>query len=83
MKFCVHFQVGKVYCVNVNEGANPHFAFFFQIFNFSFCHSNMTHMDIFHQSFLGNNLIKDYEIFDNFVFSLKVLQTLMGTAGGM
>ena len=56
-KFCVHFQVGKVYCVNENEGANPHFSFFFQIFNFSFCHSYMTHMDIFHQSFLGNYLI--------------------------
>ena len=24
---------------------------FFQIFNFSFCHSYITHMDIFHQSF--------------------------------
>ena len=46
MKFCVHFQVGKVYCVNENESANPHFAFFFQIFNFSFSHSYMTHMDI-------------------------------------
>ena len=57
MKFCVHFQVGKVYCVNENEGANPHFAFFFQILNFSFCHSYMTPMDIFHQSFLGNYLI--------------------------
>ena len=34
-KFCVHLQVGKVYCVNENEDANPHFAFFFQIFKFS------------------------------------------------
>ena len=34
-------------------------------------------MDIFHQSFL----IQDYENFDNFVFSLKVLQPLMATAG--
>ena len=83
MKFCVHFQVGKVYCVNENEGANPHFAFFFQISNFSFCDSYMTHMDIFHQSFLRNYLILDYEIFDNFVFSLKVLQPLMATTGGM
>ena len=57
MKFCVHFQVGKVYCVNENESANPHFAFFFQIFNFSFSHSYMTHMDIFHQRFIGNYLI--------------------------
>ena len=40
-------------------------------------------MDIFHQSFLSNYLIKDYEIFNNFVFSLKVLQPLMATAGGM
>ena len=57
--------------------------FFFQIFNFAFCHSYITHMDIFHQTFLRNNLIQDYEIFDNFVFSLKVLQPLMTTAGGM
>ena len=34
MKFCVHFQVGKVYCVNENEGAYPHFAFFFSNFQF-------------------------------------------------
>ena len=32
-KFCVHLQVGKVYCVNENKDANPYFAFFF---NFSF-----------------------------------------------
>ena len=32
-KFCVHFQVGKVYRVNENKDANPYFAFFF---NFSF-----------------------------------------------
>ena len=80
MKFCVHCQVGKVYCVVKNY---PHFAFFFQIFNFSFCHTYITHMDIFPQSFLRNYLIKDYEIFDNFVFSLKVLQPLMAPAGGM
>ena len=29
-KFCVHLQVGKVYCVNENKDANPHFAFFFK-----------------------------------------------------
>ena len=29
MKFCVHFQVGKVYCLNENLGANPHSASFF------------------------------------------------------
>ena len=72
-----------MYCVKENLGANPHFAFFFQIFNFFSCHSYITHTDIFHQSFLRNYLIKDYEIFDNFVFSLKVLQPLMATAGGM
>ena len=32
-KLCVHLQVGKVYCVNVNYDTNPHFAVFF---NFSF-----------------------------------------------
>ena len=38
-------------------------------------------MDIFHQSFEFLSL--DYEIFDNFVFSLKELKSLMATAGGM
>ena len=41
----------------------------------------LTHRDIFHQRFLRNYLIKDYEIFNNFVFSLKVLQPLRATAG--
>ena len=31
LKFCVHLQVGKVYCVNGNSDANPHFTFFFQL----------------------------------------------------
>ena len=31
-KFCVHFKVGKVYCVNENQDANPHFAFFIYFF---------------------------------------------------
>ena len=35
--------------------------------------------DIFHQSFLKHYLIKDHEIFNNFVFSLKVLQPLMAS----
>ena len=35
---------------------------------------------LFYQSFLRKYLILDYEIFDNFVFSLKVLQPLMATA---
>ena len=58
-KFSVHLQEGKVYCVNENKDAKAHFAFFF---NFSFCHSYITHMDVFCQSFLSNYLIKDYEI---------------------
>ena len=27
-KFCVHLQVGYVYCVNENKDAKAHFAFF-------------------------------------------------------
>ena len=46
-KFCLHLQDGKVYCVNGNLDANPHFAFFFQFFIFSFFLSNIIHMDIF------------------------------------
>ena len=46
-KFCVHLQVGKVYCVNENQDAYPHFASFFLFFIFSFCHSYKIHMDIF------------------------------------
>ena len=53
-KFSVHFQVGLVYCVNENKDAKAHFAFFF---NLSFCHSYITHMDAFCQSFLSNFLI--------------------------
>ena len=33
-KFCVHLQIGKLYCVDENLDPNPHFVFFF--FNFSF-----------------------------------------------
>ena len=47
-KFCVHLQVGYVYCVNENKNAIAHFAFFF---NFSFCHSYITHIDVFCQSY--------------------------------
>ena len=53
-KFSVHLQVGLVYCVNENNDAEAHFVFFF---NFSFCHSYITHMDVFHQSFFSNYLI--------------------------
>ena len=45
-KFCVHLQIVKVYCVNENEDAHPHFASFFQILLFSFCHSYLKLMDI-------------------------------------
>ena len=38
-KFYVHLKVGNVYCINENKDANPYFAFFFQFFIFSFCHS--------------------------------------------
>ena len=33
-KFYLHLQDGKVYCVNGNSDANPHFAFFFSNFHF-------------------------------------------------
>ena len=47
-KFCVHIQVGKVYCVNEKKkDAYPYLAFFFQFFIFSFCRSYIIHMDIF------------------------------------
>ena len=46
-KFCVHLQVGKLYCVNKNWDAYPHFASFFQFFIFSFCFSYIIHMDTF------------------------------------
>ena len=46
LKFCIHLQVGSVYCVNENKDAKAHFAFFF---NFSFCHSYITHMEVFRQ----------------------------------
>ena len=62
-KFCVHLQEGKVYCVNGNEDANPHFAFFFQFFIFSFFDSYVIQMDIFFcQRFLSNYMSKDSEI---------------------
>ena len=43
-KFSANLQEEKVYCVNENKDAKAHFAFFF---NFSFCHSYITHMDFF------------------------------------
>ena len=47
IKFCVHLQVGKVYCVNGNEDAYPHFVFFFNFSFFSLFQSYIIHMDIF------------------------------------
>ena len=72
LKFCVHLKDGKVYFVNENQDANPHFAFF-QSFNFSFCHSYIRHMDIFSSQFSQKLLDLEFEIFNKFVFSLKVL----------
>ena len=46
-KFCVHLQDGKLYCVNRNKDAKPYFAFFFQIFIFSFFLSYIVHTDIY------------------------------------
>ena len=46
-KFCVHLQVGQVYCVNENKDANPSFAFFFQFFICFYCRSYIIHMNIF------------------------------------
>ena len=48
-KFCEY-----MYCVNEYKDAKAYFAFFFI---FSFCHSYITHMDIFRQNFLSNYLI--------------------------
>ena len=36
-----------MYCVNENLDVNPHLAFFFQFFIFSFCCSYIIRMDIF------------------------------------
>ena len=60
-KFCVHLQEGKVYCVNGNLDhfdANPHFAFFFQFFIFSFFHSYIIHIDIFFLSKISQQLLE-------------------------
>ena len=57
-KFCVHLQEGKVYCVNGNKDAYPHFAFFFQFFIFSFFHSYIIHIDIFFLSKISQLLLE-------------------------
>ena len=59
-KFCVHLQVGEVYCVNENKDENPHILPSF--FIFSFCRPYKIRMDIFFcQRFLSNYLIYDSE----------------------
>ena len=59
------------------------FISFFQIFIFSFCHSYIYTLTFFIKVFSKTTWYKNYEIFNNFVFSLKVLQPLMATAGCM
>ena len=46
-KFCIYLQEGEVYCVSEKKDANPHFAFFLQLFIFSLCLSYIMNMDIF------------------------------------
>ena len=45
-KFCVHLQVGKVYCVNKNKDANAHFAFFFKVFLLSLLYNAYGHFSL-------------------------------------
>ena len=73
MKFCVHLQVGKTYCVNENEDANPHHAFFFQIVLLSLQYNTFGHF--------SSECSQDYGIFNTLI--MKVLQPLMAIAGGM
>ena len=55
-KFCVHFQLGKVYCVNENLDAHPHLPTFFNfsIFLLSLLYNTYGHF--FCQRFLSNDL---------------------------
>ena len=64
-----------MYCVNENLNANPRFAFYFQIFLLSLLYNTYGHF--------SSKFSQDYEIFVNFVISLKELKSLMATAGGM
>ena len=50
LKFCIHLQVGKVYCVNENKDANHHFAFFLLSLLYN------TYEHFFCQRFLSNYL---------------------------
>ena len=52
LKFCVLLPVGKVYCVNGNSDANPHFAFsIFHFFLLSLLYNKYGHF--FCQRFLS------------------------------
>ena len=44
-----------MYCVNEIKDTEAHFAFFF---NFSFCHSFITHMGLFSSVFSATTLFK-------------------------
>ena len=46
-KFCVHYQIGKVYCVNEKKKMLILILPSFFNFSFFFCHSYILHMDIF------------------------------------
>ena len=59
-KFCVHLQVGKVFCVNANKDANPYFDFFFHFYLLSLLYNTSGHF--FCQRFLSNYLTYDSEI---------------------
>ena len=49
-----------MYCVNENKDAKAHFGFFF---NFSFCHSYITHMDVFVRVFSTTTLLRIMKLF--------------------
>ena len=60
-KFCGHLHVGKVYCINENEDANPHFAFFFKFANFPSFAPIKKHMDIFSVKYFSATTLKDFK----------------------
>ena len=49
-----------MYCVNENKDAKAHFGFFF---NFSFCHSYITHMDVFVRVFSATTRFRIMKLF--------------------
>ena len=49
-----------MYCVNENEDAKAHFGFFF---NFSICHSYITHMDVFVRVFSATTSFRIMKLF--------------------